>query len=109
MLLWEERFLVLLQPVFGERLLGTFSLGMSFCDLEYVSTMKSLKTTAVVFGSISCSFMSLLIGHILCPPCTHGEQASQGLGLAFHCRQSTRKTNFKEGLFVFIHGFSQGC
>lgn len=35
--------------------------------------------------------MSLLIGHILCPPYTHGEQASQGFGLAFHCRQSTQE------------------
>lgn len=68
MLLWEERFLVLLQPVFGERLLGTFPLGMSSVTWDTFLIYEVLKDHSGVFWLyFSCSFMSLLIGHILCP------------------------------------------
>lgn len=88
-LLWEEATASLfLRNVF-------LRLGIHF------SYMKSVKSTSAFFGSVSCSFISLLIGHILCPPCTHGEQASQGFGLALYCRQSTQENQLKGWLVCF--------
>lgn len=49
MLLWEERFLVLLQPVFGERLLGTFPLGMSSVTWDMFLIYEVLKDHSGVF------------------------------------------------------------
>lgn len=72
-----------------ERATESPSLRMAFCDLEYISSItESSQVMSMSFGSVSCPFISLLIGHVLCLLHSHGEQASQDLGLAFYCRQS---------------------
>lgn len=76
--------------IYGEGPRTTLLLGMAFCDLECISSItESSQVVSVLFGSVSCPFISLLIGHVLCLLRTHGEQANQVLGLAFYCRQST--------------------
>lgn len=52
--------------IYGEGPRTALPLGMAFCDLECIpSITESSQVMSVSFGSVSCPFISLLIGHVL--------------------------------------------